>query len=63
MDDEIEKIKVGVSQDVVFLYEKKISLKGNFKNFLLFILIVFLFYERYNLKESIVPFVAGSSLG
>jgi hypothetical protein len=60
MDDEIEIIKVVVSQDVVFLYEKKISLKGNFKNyFIIYINCIFFFFfvERYNLKEFIVPLV------
>jgi hypothetical protein len=50
---------VVVSQDKVFLYEKKISLKGNFKNyFIIYIKIIFFFLGLYNLKECIVPLVS-----
>jgi hypothetical protein len=41
----------------VFLYEKKISLKGNFKNYFIIYINCIFFLERYNLKECIIPLV------
>jgi hypothetical protein len=53
MDDEIAIIKVVVSQDVVFLYEKKISLKGNFKNYFI-IYINCLFFLNVIISKSVL---------